>query len=189
MIFLENKLDIQEFALEDSQVFHYKNNEGLIINVFFLLANKKNIENQWKVFANTIAANFQNQEYMSKNKDFEKWNFYIIYVSTEKLSKELKNRIENDRFSSRKIVEDNYTNEFNSDEANKLIIKHITNTDLKDILSQTQDKIQVEYEPVYTELWKLVHNDVSFARDTDSQKQIVEQISQQSNENQRSTNF
>lgn len=189
MIFLENKLDIQEFALEDSQVFHYKNNEGLIINVFFLLANKKNIENQWKVFANTIAANFQNQEYMSKNKDFEKWNFYIIYVSTEKLSKELKNRIENDRFSSRKIVEDNYTNEFNSDEANKLIIKHITNTDLKDILSQTQDKIQVEYESVYTELWKLVHNSVSFARNTDSQKQIVEQISQQSNENQRSTNL
>ena len=183
MIFLENKLDIQEFALEDSQVFHYKNNEGLIINVFFLLANKKNIENQWKMFSNTIAAKFQNSEYMSENKDFEKWNFYIIYVSTEKLSKELKNRIENDRFSSRKIVEDNYTNEFNSNEANKLIIKHITNTDSEDILSQTQDKIQVEYEPIYAELWKLVHNNVSLARDTDSQRKIVEQISQQNNEN------
>ena len=183
MIFLENKLDIQELDLEGSQVFHYKNNEGLIINVFFLLANKKNIESQWKMFSNIIAAKFQNSEYMSENKDFEKWNFYIIYVSTEKLSKELKNRIENDRFSSRKIVEDNYANEFNSDEANKLIIKHITNTDLKDILNQTQDTIQVEYNPVDAELWKLIHNDVSFARDTDSQKQIVEQISQQSNEN------
>ena len=117
---------------------------------------------------------------MSENKDFEKWNFYIIYVSTEKLSKELKNKIENDRFSSRKIVEDNYINEFNSDEANRLIIKHITNTDLKDILNQTQDKIQVEYEPVDAELWKLVHNETSFARDTDSQKQIVEQITNKS---------
>ncbi|NDV45892.1 hypothetical protein D0T49_02355 [Paludibacter sp. 221] len=179
MNFSENKLEIQEFDLENSQVFHYKNDENLIINVFFLFANKKNIENQWKVFSNIIAAKFQNSDYMSENKDFEKWNFYIIYISKEKLPKELKNRIENDRFSSRKIVEDNYSNDFNSDEANKLIIKHITNTDLKDIIDQTQDKIQVEYKPIDAELWKLIHKDVSLVRDVDSQKQIVEQISQQ----------
>lgn len=179
MNFSENKLEIQEFDLENSQVFHYKNDENLIINVFFLFANKKNIENQWKIFSNTIAAKFQNAEYMSENKDFEKWNFYIIYVSKEKLSKELKNRIENDRFSSRKIVEDNYLNDFNCDEANKLIIKHITNTDLKNIIDQTQDKIQVEYKPIDAELWKLIHMDESLVRNVDSQKQIVEQISQQ----------
>ncbi len=183
MNFSESKLDIPEFDVENSQVFHYKNNENLIINVFFLVTNKNNIEDNWKIFSNIIAAKFQNSEYMSENKEFEKWNFYIIYVSREKLSKELKNKIEIDRFSSRKIVEDGYSNEFNSDEANKLIIKHITNTDLKDLLLQTQDKIQEEYKPANTELWKLIHNDVSFGRDTDLQKQIVEQIIQLSNEN------
>jgi len=184
MNFSKSKLDIQEFDPKNGQFFHYKNNENLVINVFFLIANKKTIENNWKIFSNIVAAQFQNSEFMSENKEFEKWNFYVIYVVKEKLSKELKNKIENDRFSSRKIVEDSFSNEFNDNEANKLIIKHITNTDLIGILDQTQDKIQEEYKPKDTELWKLVHkDDVSLSRDIDLQKQIVEQIIRLSDEN------
>ena len=39
--------------------------------------------------------------------------YYIIYVTNDKTSKELKNKIENDKFSSRKIVEDNFFTKFN----------------------------------------------------------------------------
>lgn len=183
MNFSEIKIDIEEFDIEDNQVLHYKSDESLTINVFFLVATEKYIQDNWKTFSNIIAANFQNSEYMSENKEFEKWNFYIIYVAKEKLSKELKNKIENDRFSSRKIVEDNFSETFNGDSANNLIIKHITNTDLKDILIQTQDKTLHEYKPVNTELWKLVHDGISFGRDTELQKQIVDRIIQLDNEN------
>lgn len=183
MNFSEIKINIEEFDIEGNQVLHYKSDENLPINVFFLVASEKFIEDNWKVFSNVIAAKFQNSEYMSQNKEFEKWNFYIIYVAKEKLSKELKNKIENDRFSSRKIVEDNFLETFNQDAANNLIVKHITNTDLKDILVQTQDKTMNEYKPVNAELWKLVHSDISFGRDTELQKQIVDRIIQLNNEN------
>ena len=176
------KISNMDFVIENCKVYHYINEDNFRINIFFLEANNDIISENWKRFSNMIAANYQTSEYMS-NREFDRWNFYIIYISKDKMSKELKNKIENDKFSSRKIVEDDYSNDFNSDEANKLIIKHITNTDLKDFLNQTQDKIQIEYRPVDTDLWKLIHNDASFARDTDLQKQIVEQISLQSNEN------
>jgi len=184
MNFSAINLELNEFDVQGSQILHFKSDGELAVNVFFLLATEKELENNWKIFSNIIAAKFQNSEYMSEeNKEFEKWNFYIIYVAKEKLSKELKNKIENDRFSSRKIVEDNFSDDFNTVTANNLIIKHITNTDLRDILAQTQDKIQQEYQPINIQLWKLVHNDVSFGRDTDLQRQIIDQIIQLKNEN------
>lgn len=184
MNFSEIKIELEEFDGENNQILHFKSDANLAVNVFFLVATEKELEDKWKVFSNVVAARFQNSEYMSQeNKEFEKWNFYIIYVTKEKLSKELKNKIENDRFSSRKIVEDNFSKVFNDSAANDLIIKHITNTDLSEILAKTQDKIQHEYEPNNTVLWKLVHNDMSFGRDTDLQKQIIDQIIQSNNEN------
>lgn len=182
MIFSQREINLEDFDAQNLQCFHYVNDEDWKINVFFAISDAKTISDKWKGFSDTIASIYQNSDYMS-NKEFDKWNFYVVYISKEKLSKELKNKIENDRFSSRKIVEDLYSNDFNDDEANKLIIKHITNTDLEDILNHTQDKIKKEYKPANTELWNLVHNDLSFGRDTDLQKQIVEQIIKLSDEN------
>lgn len=151
------------------------------ISVFFVLTNSLNLAetNLWENISKEIALKYQSK----LETVYEKWNLYIIYVTSDIAPKELKNKIENDKFSSRKIVEDGYSNEFDSNEADELIIKHITNTDLKEILIKTQDKIREEYKPVNTGLWKLVHNDVSFGRDTDLQKQIVEQIIRLSDEN------
>ena len=162
--------------------FHFQLiHSNINISVFFVLAESSVFSKQdlWERISKEIALKYQSK----LETTYEKWNLYIIYITNDITPKELKNRIENDRFSSRKIVEDSYANEFNSDKANELIVKHITNTDLKDILNQTQDKIQIEYKPVDEELWKLVHDDALFTRDTDLQKQIIEQISKKSNEN------
>ena len=151
------------------------------ISVFFVLANSFTLseEKLWENISKEIALKYQTK----LESIYEKWNLYIIYVTNDIVPKELKNKIENDKFSSRKIVEDSYTEEFNDIVANELIIKHITNTDLKGILTKTQDKIQEEYTPINSELWKLIHKDVSFGRDTELQKQIVEQIIRLSDEN------
>ena len=155
--------------------------ESVDISVFFVLTKSSVLEENdlWRKISEEIALKYQPK----LESVYEKWNLYLIYVTSDKTSKELKNKIENDKFSSRKIVEDGYSIVFNSEEANQLIIKHITNSDLKDILAQTHDIIKEKYQPINTELWKLIQSDVSFSRDTDLQKQIIEQIIQLSDEN------
>lgn len=174
-----NNLD---FHIENSNVCHYRNEDNFRINIFIFEANKNTINDNWKRFSSMVAANYQNSNYMS-DKEFDRWNFYIIYLSKDEISKELKNQIENDKFSSRKIVEDSYDKKFNDAEANSLIVKHITNTDLKETLLKTNDKIQEEYKPINNEIWKLIPNAMSLSRDKDTQKLIVQQIIQIRDEN------
>lgn len=154
---------------------------NLHISVFFIRTESKDLEDNdlWQEIAEEIAIQYQPK----LESIYEKWNLYIIYLTSDKIPKELKNKIENNKFSSRKIVEDNYSSSFNTKELNKLIIKHITNSDLKKILELTRDNIKENYKPINTELWKLIHKDSSFARDTELQSKIVEQISLLNHEN------
>ncbi len=156
-------------------------NSSVNISVFFVIANSEILKENdlWQKISEEIAMKYQSK----LGSVYEKWNLYIIYVTNDRVPKELKNIIENDKFSSRKIVEDSYSKEINIDGANELIIKHITNTDLKDILAQTQDKIQNEYIPVNAELWKLINDGVLLDRNTDLQREIVEQLIQIKDEN------
>jgi hypothetical protein len=155
--------------------------ENVGISVFFILANSSVLAKNdiWNKISNEIALKYQSK----LETVYEKWNLYLIFITNDVTSKELKNKIENDKFSSRKIVEDCYDKEFNVVEANGLIVKHITNSDLKEILLNTNDKIKEEYKPFNNKLWKLIPNDISLSRDKVSQKLIVEQIIQISDEN------
>jgi hypothetical protein len=175
---------LQELAGKYSNcIFNYRLvNLSVDISVFFVLTESSVLEENdlWQEISKEIALKYQSK----LESVYEKWNLYIIYVTGDKITKDLKNKIENNKFSSRKIVEDGFSRMFNDEEANRLIIKHITNTDLIGILDRTQDKIKEKYKPVDTELWKLVHKDnVSLNRDIDLQKQIVEQIIRLSDEN------
>lgn len=176
MIFSQRKISLEDFDIQNLQYFHYVNDEDWKINVFFAISDAKTISDKWKSFSDTIASIYQNSEYMSENKEFEKWNFYIIYVSKEKLSKYIKNKIENDRFSSRKIVENYHSLKFNDDEANKLIIKHITNTDLKEIVDATIEVNISKYVPVNPDLWKLLDTDDKVIGDKEAQEFIVKEL-------------
>ena len=146
MNFSKIKITNTDFQIEDCKVYHYRNEDKFRINVFFLEANTDIINENWKRFSNMVAANYQNVEYMS-DREFDKWNFYIIYISKDFIESDLKHRIENDKFSSRKIVEDSYNVEFNDEEAGLLITKHITNSDLKEIVDATQEVIISTYVP------------------------------------------
>lgn len=164
-----------DFEIENSKVYHYINEGNFKINVFFLEADNTIINDSWKRFSNIVAANYQNSEYMS-NKEFDRWNFYIIYISKGNIPKELKNKIENDKFSSRKIVEDSYNEEFNNDEANRLIVKHITNADLKEIVAATQEVTISEYIPKNEKLWKLLLDGEKLIGDRKAQEAFIKKI-------------
>lgn len=169
------EINNQDFEIKNCKVYHYRNEDNFRINIFFLEANNDIINENWKRFSNMVAANYQNSEYMSDS-EFDRWNFYIIYISKDKISKELKNKIENDKFSSRKIVEDSYDKEFNDDEANRLIVKHITNADLKEIVEETQEVTISEYIPKNEKLWELLLDEEKLIGDRKAQETFIKKI-------------
>ncbi|KAA5542065.1 ABC-three component system middle component 1 [Adhaeribacter rhizoryzae] len=74
-------------------------------NVFCISSdNNKFLERNWVALKNLIAGDFQ----VDFDNDFEKWNLYLIFFVKGKCEKGLKYKIENDKFSSRKIIIDNY---------------------------------------------------------------------------------
>ena len=87
-----------------------------------------NIElaNNWKDFNSYLSG-----EYIASIKDeFSKWNFYIFYFASDNVDKALKYEIENNKFSSRKIVIDN-CHDLSEVEINNVISEHITNDNIK----------------------------------------------------------
>lgn len=147
------------------------------ISVFFILANSSILskESLWENVSKEIALKYQSK----LETVYEKWNLYIIYITNDVTSKELKNRIENDKFSSRKIVEDSFGKEFNDDEANRLIVKHITNADLKEVVEATQEVSISAYTPKNRKLWELLIKEEKVSGDRKAQEEFIKQINAQ----------
>lgn len=109
--------DLQE-KFEDF-TFDYKTIDvGCSIPIFFVhVESHQKLEQKWMEIADFIAVDFQAR----LTEEYQIWNIYIFYIANSKLSKELKYKIENDTFSSRKIVVE-------SDTDTDLIIRsHIQN--------------------------------------------------------------
>ncbi len=97
-------------------------------NILIAVVQFKNLDffkSQWKHFNSFISA-----EVLSLKKDeFSKWNFYVFYLSKE-ADKELKYEIENNKFSSRKIVLEDYPSELDENSIFNIVRKYITNEDI-----------------------------------------------------------
>ena len=81
-----------------------KKEENYNLYVFSaLLENELDLEKLWTKLTNAIAVFFQGE----LEKEIEIWNIYILFLVKEKVSRDLKYRIEQDKYSTRKIVLDN----------------------------------------------------------------------------------
>ncbi len=88
------------------------------VHAFFIQTDE--LSELWKEMRNFIAIKFQNKLTI----EFERWNVYVFYMVESPIDNELKYQIENDTFSSRKIViEGNYN-------IDKIIDEHIRNSDI-----------------------------------------------------------
>ncbi len=86
-----------------------------------------NFENDWFSISNFVAA-----EYISKlESSFEKWNAYLVYVCTENISKEIQYKIENNKFSTRKVVVNQQNRILNSGEIKNLINRIILSSNIR----------------------------------------------------------
>ena len=89
-------------------------------HAFFIKMEDVLLNEVWKDMRNFIAIKFQN----NLSVEFDRWNVYIFYIASTFIDNDLKYQIENDTFSSRKIVIEGVF------DLQKIIEEHILNSDI-----------------------------------------------------------
>ncbi len=87
---------------------------------FATIPSEKALKDTWIQISNFVAVKFQNK----LDNEYEKWNIYLFYRIENQISRDLHYLIENDTFSSRKIIID--VNKSKDD----IIREHILNKDM-----------------------------------------------------------
>jgi hypothetical protein len=121
---LSNKLK-KEFPIKEL-VFGELLFGGVIPMVFVSFETLNDLNKNWKDFNGQITTDFV----INLKEEYSRWNLYIFYLSKETVEKQVKYEIENNKFSSRKIVIEN-VNSITESEINLLISEHITNDNIQ----------------------------------------------------------
>lgn len=110
---------MQEFTSASILVKKVDTGVSQIHSVFVGNLDAEELKNEWIRITNFIAIQYQS----NLNSDFERWNLYLFFLVTDELtvSDDLKYAVENNTFSSRKIIEDGTLS------AEVLIKKHVNN--------------------------------------------------------------
>jgi hypothetical protein len=99
---------------------------------------EKVLGEHWEKLSNHIAFNFQS----CIADEFSVWNLYIFFVTSQTIDSALKYKIENDTFSSRKIViEEDASIE-------EIIQEHITNNDINFSFERSDGSIVLKQDAV-----------------------------------------
>lgn len=101
--------------------------KGDISAFFFDFATTVTLENEWNKISGFIAGYYQAEI----PEVFTKWNIYVFYFCREPVPLSLKYKIENDRFSSRKVVVGSLEKKIDELALNDFINEHITNRDIR----------------------------------------------------------
>lgn len=98
------------------------------VPVIFIQFNDLNdLEKYWKEFNSFITA-----EYLIKLKnDFSKWNSYVFYLTESTVKKPLKYEIENNKFSTRKIVIESIDQAVDDNTIKSILSEHIINDNIE----------------------------------------------------------
>ncbi|EHI99055.1 hypothetical protein CDLVIII_2409 [Clostridium sp. DL-VIII] len=109
------------------------NKDGFNIYIYTItVEDEAKLNEIWEAFVSDIAVYVQSE--LTKN--IEVWNIYTIFFVKKKIGYSIKYKIEEDRYSTRKIVIDNYDNEQYSKKSEENII----NEKLFDFTIQTQEQ-------------------------------------------------
>lgn len=113
--------------------------------LFLKIPDEKFLLENWKGITNSIALNYQTH----LETRFEKWNIYLFFLISKDLENlNLKYTIENNTFSSRKIIEDT------SLSAEVLIKKHVVNELTITEDSKRSENTVFEYNPLIYSILK-----------------------------------
>jgi hypothetical protein len=99
---------------------------GSIIACLVKFKDEAYLKKYWKELNSYLTAKF----IPTVEDDYSKWNFYIFYFSKTKVDKPLKYEIENNKFSSRKIVIEDYKS-ITTEVIESVISEHIVNDNIQ----------------------------------------------------------
>ncbi|MCZ2722417.1 hypothetical protein O1D97_12485 [Marinomonas sp. 15G1-11] len=85
------------------------------------------LDKHWERITNEIAIEFIS----NLNDSFSKWNCYLIFICPKPVSKEIKYKIENDKFAIRKIVIDDVKEQLTEDGISKLLNERILSSNIR----------------------------------------------------------
>lgn len=129
-LFNKMELEIAEEIKSSFELNHFSIGKvqfgGEVIVCFVNFKDDAVLKNQWKELNSCLTAKF----IPTVKDDYSKWNFYIFYLSKGIVEKQLKYEIENNKFSSRKIIIENVSS-ITEKEINFLISEHITNDNIQ----------------------------------------------------------
>lgn len=156
----------------------YQNREKYRISVFFsLFTNTDQVEANWRKISNSVASVYQSR-LTGKGNEFEKWNIYLLFLCGAEVEKKLKFEIENDKFSTRKIILGGFTEALDFEVSNRIISQHITNEDLvinSAVQYEDLQDIAAKYRSV-TFIWDMIKDVQPLNYKTESQKTILDDI-------------
>ena len=129
------------------------------ISVFaFSFENESELSDNWMKITSSVAAYYQSTFDNEKN-DFERWNIYILFLAKTPVGSQLKYRIENDKFSSRKIVHENATTQINVDYLQTLIDKYVIASDINIVEQPVSQSSESTYHiPDNSKIYRLIDN-------------------------------
>ena len=126
-----------------------------VISVFsFYFERATDLHEHWKNMTNTIAAYYQSG-FEAEESAFERWNIYLFFLVKEPVRSQLKVRIENNKFSSRKIVQDQIPEDYPVDLIHQLINEHIINNDLDFSTGASREKNHFERD---SDIYRIIAN-------------------------------
>ena len=165
MIYLTDELQSDIKNEFPDILFEYREiNFGGIIPAFFInIKDEQNLTNQWKAITEFIAVYFQS----SLRNEFSVWNIYLFFILEQEIKDDIKYIIENDTFSSRKIII------YPRHDIESLIQQHIKNDDT--VISSIHDFEDTPFQP-NSDIWEIL-NGISYKKKiTDDLKEGLEQI-------------
>ncbi|MEQ8474486.1 MAG: hypothetical protein RIC35_25030 [Marinoscillum sp.] len=132
-----------EFSSLDLRHRQVSIQDGQIHAFFLTIENEEVLKSCWEEVTSWIAGRFQ----AKVESEFEQWNIYLFFMVPFKIDISLKYSIENDTFSSRKIVIEG------GQAYDKILAEHIINSDLRNYLSPTiYESNSIDKDPDLAEL-------------------------------------
>lgn len=135
-----------------------------LAHCFFLqMPSKESLQANWTKVSNFVALEFQN----NLENDFERWNIYLFFMHAFEINNDLKYMIENDTFSSRKIIITPIQ------DMNEIINEHILNRDLNTKTNIISDEPELDKKII---LWETLKEIAPKTRLTEEVKVSLEEI-------------
>ena len=114
---------------------------GTISAFTFFFESENDLNDNWKAITSSIATYYQ-AEFEGEETNFERWNIYIFFLVKEPVGTQLKYKIENNKFSSRKIVQDQVA-DIQGDFIHQLINEYIINDDITITASENMETVDL----------------------------------------------